>query len=330
MNKDVLISIIVPVYNEKKYLDSCINSIISQTYNNLEIIIVDDGSDNETALHCDELKLKDERIKVIHKVNGGLSAARVTGYDNSNGKWIMFVDDDHIISPLMLESFVRFISDDADIVAGKRIDFFDENEINYSDCLGTGVNCIGADLCERIPYDGQRTIITPLWGKIYIKNFLNSIDLNKYKSICPVIFFEDVLMTPILYYKAKKVVLIDEAFYYHREVSTSISRSRKITNFYYNQIYSGIILLDFCKQNQLINYYNYEIKLYVESIIRIYCLMPKNKKYEEDIFLNVKKYKKEYVNLKNIQFKKKLLVRMFVVFPFFVKILLRRFYFNRK
>lgn len=104
MEKD-LISIIVPIYKVREdFLRQCVGSIVSQTYNSLEIILVDDGSPDNCGFICDELAQKDSRIKVVHKENGGLSAARNTGVDNSTGRWIMFVDGDDWISPNMCES----------------------------------------------------------------------------------------------------------------------------------------------------------------------------------------------------------------------------------
>ena len=97
-----LITIVVPVYNVEKYLRKCIDSILNQTYKNLEIILVDDGSPDNCGQICDEYAKKDNRIKVIHKENGGVSQARNVGIDNSNGEFIAFVDPDDYIEKEML------------------------------------------------------------------------------------------------------------------------------------------------------------------------------------------------------------------------------------
>lgn len=101
--KDDLISVIVPVYNVEKYLHKCINSILNQTYKNLEIILIDDGSTDNSGKICDEYALKDNRIKVIHKENGGLSSARNAGLDICSGDYIGFVDSDDYIAEDMYE-----------------------------------------------------------------------------------------------------------------------------------------------------------------------------------------------------------------------------------
>ena len=95
---DQLISIVVPVYNAEKYLPECIESIINQTYENIEILLIDDGSKDNSGKICDEYSSKDKRIKVIHKANGGVSSARNTGLDNARGKYVTFVDSDDLIA----------------------------------------------------------------------------------------------------------------------------------------------------------------------------------------------------------------------------------------
>mgnify|MGYP003293215570 CR=1 FL=1 len=106
------ISVVVPVYNVEKYLFKCVNSILQQTYKDLEIILVDDGSTDESGIICDELATMDNRIIVIHQTNQGLSAARNTGIENSHGEFIGFVDGDDFIEPTMYEVMARHAIDD--------------------------------------------------------------------------------------------------------------------------------------------------------------------------------------------------------------------------
>lgn len=91
-----IISVIVPVYNVERYLKRCVDSILAQTYKNLEVILVDDGSTDNCGIICDEYKDKDNRVIVMHKENGGLSSARNYGCKAAAGKWIMFVDGDEV------------------------------------------------------------------------------------------------------------------------------------------------------------------------------------------------------------------------------------------
>ena len=98
-----MISVIVPVYNVEPYLRKCLDSILAQTYRNLEILVIDDGSTDGSGRICDEYAGRDERIKVFHTENHGLSCARNLGLDNANGEWIGFVDSDDWIEPDMYE-----------------------------------------------------------------------------------------------------------------------------------------------------------------------------------------------------------------------------------
>lgn len=104
-----LVSIIIPVYNVEKYIEKCIDSIINQTYKNLEIILVDDGSPDGCPEICDKYALQDSRIKAIHKKNGGLSDARNAGLDIMKGEWVIFIDSDDFVSPYHVENLYYLV-----------------------------------------------------------------------------------------------------------------------------------------------------------------------------------------------------------------------------
>ena len=111
-----LISVIVPIYNVEQYLENCINSILNQTYRNLEVILVDDGSPDNCGGICDLYSDKDPRIKVIHKQNGGLSDARNKGLDAATGEYLAFVDSDDTILPEMIDKlYQRIVIDQSDL-----------------------------------------------------------------------------------------------------------------------------------------------------------------------------------------------------------------------
>lgn len=110
------ISVIVPVYNVAPYLKKCVDSIINQTFTDIEIILVDDGSTDESGTICDQYAQKDSRVKVIHKPNGGLSDARNSGLEVCSGEYIGFVDSDDWISPDMYETLIHFaVKEDLDV-----------------------------------------------------------------------------------------------------------------------------------------------------------------------------------------------------------------------
>lgn len=107
MEENSCISVIVPVYGVEKYLKQCVDSIVNQTYKNLEIILVDDGSPDNCPQLCDEWVKKDKRIRVLHKKNGGLSDARNAGLHISTGDLVLFVDSDDWVEPEMAEKLKR-------------------------------------------------------------------------------------------------------------------------------------------------------------------------------------------------------------------------------
>ena len=125
---DSLISVIVPIYNVEKYLQKCVDSIINQTYKNLEIILVDDGSPDNCPKMCDDYAEKDSRIKVVHKENGGLSDARNVGMEVATGEYVSFIDSDDYISLDFYETLLETIVDnDSDVVECGVVKFY-ENE----------------------------------------------------------------------------------------------------------------------------------------------------------------------------------------------------------
>lgn len=122
-----LVTVVLPIYNVKKYLDRCINSVVNQTYSNLEILLIDDGSTDGCSVICDEWAAKDGRIRVVHKENQGLGMARNTGIENANGEYICFFDSDDFIAPVTIEaSYTQAVKTKADIVLFG-INFADEN-----------------------------------------------------------------------------------------------------------------------------------------------------------------------------------------------------------
>lgn len=113
-----MISIIVPVYNVEQYLSRCIDSILNQTFTDFELLLIDDGSPDKSGEICDEYALKDSRIRVFHKDNGGVSSARNLGLDNANGEWIYFVDADDMLYKDALETLFSRASNNIDSVIG--------------------------------------------------------------------------------------------------------------------------------------------------------------------------------------------------------------------
>ena len=126
-----VISVIVPVYNTEKYLSRCIDSILTQTFTDLELLLVDDGSTDKSGIICDEYALKDSRVRVFHKENGGVSFARNLGVQEARGSWIAFVDADDWILETYLANFVNNIKKDTQLIVATTI----EKKIASSDYI---------------------------------------------------------------------------------------------------------------------------------------------------------------------------------------------------
>ena len=135
MNKP-LVSVIIPIYKVEQYLDQCIDSIVHQSYENLEIILVDDGSPDNCPKICDQWAQRDARIKVYHKPNEGVSEARNTGIQISTGEYICFVDSDDWAEPMMVECLIRACMEDNTLIAvcGRYDHFEEKNECQISKC----------------------------------------------------------------------------------------------------------------------------------------------------------------------------------------------------
>ena len=174
MKSKALISIIVPVYNVEEYLEKCVFSLITQTYKNLEIILIDDGSNDRSPKICDFLVKKDPRIVVIHQNNSGVSAARNTGIEASSGEFIAFIDGDDYISPYMMEClYRRIVSDQSDVaICGYRKVDEEGHELSVAtipDMIVSGPQAI------RMHYQDTAGIMVLPWDKLYHRKLFNDI-----------------------------------------------------------------------------------------------------------------------------------------------------------
>ncbi len=163
-----LISVIVPVYMVEQYLSRCVDSILAQTYTNLEIFLVDDGSRDNCGKICDEYAEKDSRIIVIHKENGGLSDARNVAIDVMNGEYVTFIDSDDFVSPYYVENLYCALHDTgADMSASWHKNYYDGDRVpDFSqNVCGSAVKLTSAEFLERMLY--QDRVETCAWGKLY-------------------------------------------------------------------------------------------------------------------------------------------------------------------
>ncbi len=220
MRNQSMVTIIVPVYNVERYLAECVESILAQTYENIEIILVNDGSTDGSGRLCDRFEKEDDRILVIHKENGGLSDARNTGLAMAHGEYISFIDSDDFISPVFVEAMVNEMWEkNAEIAALKRgTDFWDGEpavDLNCDLKAVTGEEFAAKSALEEMLY---HKIATGAPFKIYSRKLWDDVRFPKGY------LYEDVATTYKTFLKAKKVVVLDEDFYAYRKRKDSIIR----------------------------------------------------------------------------------------------------------
>lgn len=220
-NKPILVSVIVPVYNVEKYLDECINSICLQTYFNIEIIIIDDGSIDDSGKKCDEWAKKDKRIQVIHKQNGGLSDARNCGLELAKGEWFLFLDsDDYIEYGLVekcLETVNRLSDAEIDIVFFGYTEFVDNCKINQIDEIKTPPLIKNSeDIIREIIFGTQPVMVCT---KLYKKRIWDNIRFPIGR-----IHEDDFVIMPTLKV-ARKICIMLEKMYFYRRRPDGLSRT---------------------------------------------------------------------------------------------------------
>jgi glycosyltransferase involved in cell wall biosynthesis len=212
-----LVSVVIPIYNVEQYLNESIDSVLAQTYKKLEIILVDDGSPDNSGKIADEYAVKDKRIKVIHKKNGGLSDARNAGIKIATGEYITFIDSDDYVH-------VKFIDILLDSALGQEIDIVQCNSTRDETKMTTSNKkqrvITGAQ--AFISLMNYSTILPTAWGKLY-KTKLFSENGIKYPIGKK---FEDTYTTYKLCYFAKKVSTVEGKLYFYRKNSNSIMSTK--------------------------------------------------------------------------------------------------------
>jgi len=215
-----VISIIVPVYNAAKYLGKCLDSIQAQTYTSLEILLIDDGSTDESLAICEEYARKDSRFRVIHQENQGVSAARNKGLDLASGDFIGFVDSDDWIEPDMYELLYKNLCEaDADVSTCSHTRATIKKDAEPRTYIFNQTEAMNAALGAEL---NNRFVGIYFWNKLYKKEVFNSVR-------CPVgMIYEDVYIILDLLGNVKKMVSTNELKYYYRETPESITTKKYI------------------------------------------------------------------------------------------------------
>lgn len=284
-----LISVVIPIYNVEAYLRECIVSICGQTYSNLEIILVDDGSPDGCGKICDEFAKKDSRIRVIHKANGGLSDARNAGIDVASGKYIAFVDSDDWIEKTMLENLYNTVlKEQADIVCCGR--YLTDGEHVFSQSFMSNSRSYNRqDAIEEILLG--KSLDVAAWDKLYATELFDDIRFPAGENN------EDIATFYKLISKANKIAHSGTCEYYYR------NRADSITKIKYRERDRKIILKNIDELEVFLkkNYPSILPALQRYRALNVYCLLNKYIKSngkdnsgEYKFLLNMFKHVKKY------------------------------------
>lgn len=288
-----LISVIVPCYNVEKYLDQCVQSIVDQTYTNLEIILVDDGSPDRVPEMCDEWAKKDSRIVVVHKSNGGLSDARNAGLDICTGEYIAFVDSDDFIDNIMYEKLYELhLKTKADVVACLARLYYekdDKYDMNHRTFLFKESYNSDTYLRELV----RRRVGCASWDKLYTKEFVGNSRFIKGRNN------EDLIWLYGRFYTGNYNVAYTLDYYYNYRKSEGSITTSKANPHTFDAYYNVLEMTEFDRSHE--NKLKKELHiLKVKTSFSIYWQI----KYSKAIGL----YHEDYSKVRNIVIKNILMI----------------------
>lgn len=314
-----LISVIVPVYNLENYIKRCLKSIQNQTYRNIEIIVVDDGSIDDSWNVINRIAKEDNRIIPIHKENGGVSSARMLGLANANGEWIGFVDGDDEIEEDMYEVLMNNAFEyDADIShCGYKMIFNDGRITSFYDTKVKKIQDNTTGVIDLLEGD----LIEPgLWNKLYKKSLFEDIELDTNIKIN-----EDLLLNYYLFKNSQSSIFEDLTKYCYIIRDNSASRS-KLNDY---KIYDPIRVKEIILNDADDEYKSTAQKVFLRTLIYVYNSLI----LSEDDFVNDKKKIRKmifsnrcYCSLLNS--KLKIMTYMIMLIPSIYNIVYRIYYFN--
>lgn len=316
MKKNELISIIVPIYNVEKYLPKCIESIINQTYKNLEIILVDDGSKDDCPKICDKYKKEDKRIKVIHKENGGLSDARNKGLEISKGKYLIFVDSDDYIDMHMVEKLYNdLIENNADISICNHYRDYQNGILEVKNFPNKKVVVTKEEIFYNI-YNNYSVPTIISWGKIYKKALFKNIRYPLGK------LHEDEAIIIDILANTSRISYFDEPLYYYVQRQDSITKQFNLKRLDIIPIHESRI--EKIKNNYSKELLYLEYRAYIKRLIKI--IVPGLNSIGE--FEKADYYEKKYKDLityvaSNFKISNKEKLKWFII-KYFPKLYLRK------
>ncbi|MFR9431364.1 glycosyltransferase family 2 protein, partial [Streptococcus pneumoniae] len=215
-----LISIVVPVYNVEKYLKKSIESVLNQTYQNIEILLVDDGSTDSSGKICESFSKVDPRIRVFHKENGGLSDARNFGIEQMKGQYVAFIDsDDYISKDYVWKLYSSIKNNDSEVSICSFLLVDEKGEKIKDELLDSGKICLtGQQILEKVlTADGYRYVVA--WNKLYRSTLFEKLKFKKG------MLYEDEFLNYPLFWDCKRVSIVEEPLYLYVQRKGSIVQS---------------------------------------------------------------------------------------------------------
>lgn len=281
-NENPLVSIIVPVYNSAKYLSGCVNSILAQTYKNIELILVDDGSKDDSGKICDSYASKDSRVKVIHQQNGGISRAQNAGLDAVSGEFIAFADNDDILDCKNIEILLNAIlQSGASMSKAKWRQFGLSSLEQIKKEAGLGARGLGAEKSQatarlenatqikivKNPLKAYQTVFCKIfriignklgknsearyfneanWCRLYKREIWQGVRFPEGK------FAQDTAMASVLYSRMNCVAHVDEVLYYWLQREDSVTHKMRDAGFYHDHIDAVRANWDLCLKHNVV------------------------------------------------------------------------------
>ena len=268
-------SIIVPVFNTSKYLIECINSLIFQTYKNIEILLVDDGSTDDSSEICAFFAKKDTRIKYIYQENSGVSSARNKGLENATGDYIMFVDSDDFLSLNAIESVSKVLQENLFVIFGYEKYYKNKNvSVVYS-----GEKITNNNIVEKVLTDNK--IAGFLWNKVFSKNIIKK---NKIKFNDKICYSEDILFLLEYLKYVKKTIYIPKSLYKYRIRKNSITTRKNVTANTLPLAAYEILMKKYKDNKKILSIVEYKY---------LFCYILNKKRIKKDLKLNKKVIDKE-------------------------------------
>ncbi len=234
-----LVSVIIPVYKVEQYLGRCVRSVAGQTYKNLEILLIDDGSPDRCGEMCDSFAANDPRIRVIHQKNGGLSSARNAGIDQSSGQWIFFVDSDDFIHSDCIRQLMEAAETNGADIASCGFEKTEDDTIR-GDIRFPATEVISRDEAMRRLILEEDTSFS--WGKLFRRELFPNIRFPEGRT------FEDLATTHLLVNRCRAVACVSAPYYGYYQNPASISHALNAES-QYNVLLAWIDRYRFCHEN---------------------------------------------------------------------------------